>query len=490
MSIIELETEDESDWEYEYDNTQTETFHITLDLSSHVPHDAHESRAPVNTTTPTPEPQSSAAVENNIRHTQDDPKRRLQLLDISTEKPLISWNKQLFTCSWATAVGTDLHFALDPQTTAVTRTYDANGESGERLTPRSITTPAAAPPYTLLPPATLRLVARPAKLTPLPNAAPIALSDSSSHSAFLTRLSALKSSLGETDTVPLQAPKLDFANITIPTPSLLFQQEEPKPKARAKPTRVPRRASQIGSSRKKDGPAYKDDATFEDILTPLSSTSNLKRRHRKTTTEKALILAAVEAGETVDRVGEPRQLMDEPKSMSQMMTGSRGRGRLGVRRRGRERGRRNRWGPGERGGGDVMDVDDVEGGASPFPVAPMPRGGGVGWGGSSLNRHAAAPRMLAPAPSATRDRAGSKQYQSLAAAASAGTSTNQAAPQATQSTQSTYMTTFQTQSAIAAPQSSQDMQTPSPASQATYMRTFPAQTTQNYPSPPPPPQVA
>ncbi|KAK2798228.1 hypothetical protein FQN50_008926 [Emmonsiellopsis sp. PD_5] len=117
---------DDSDYEYEYDDSATETFYLNLDLTTcngpiRAPRKrtASSSNTPFTASTPDPhqpvpfEPPHSpenpgeeqlASVESDLDHDQ------IQIMDLHSENPIISYRNQLFSCSWADLVGTELTF--------------------------------------------------------------------------------------------------------------------------------------------------------------------------------------------------------------------------------------------------------------------------------------------------------------------------------------------------------------------------------------------
>ncbi|KAL9576755.1 MAG: hypothetical protein Q9203_007677, partial [Teloschistes exilis] len=162
--------DEESDWEYEYDETATESFYVTIDCSSNShqtrapkkpktpPKDANsapaeqqqqedqeqedegDSAESERDSSPTKQNQqkqassqetsaidpallvqdpdldgslspSSPTTRTNTpapqAPPQPDPTTRIQILDLHTPNPLISYNSQLHICTWASTIGTD-----------------------------------------------------------------------------------------------------------------------------------------------------------------------------------------------------------------------------------------------------------------------------------------------------------------------------------------------------------------------------------------------
>lgn len=132
--------EDDSDWEYEYHETETESFYVTLDISSAADYNRTQKRPdppppkfpPSNTsialTTPiaqetagpseppeTPIPETPAPMDVDQIPGQSDqgplpPEAidRIQVLDLHTRNPLISYKNQMYSCEWTSTLGTDV----------------------------------------------------------------------------------------------------------------------------------------------------------------------------------------------------------------------------------------------------------------------------------------------------------------------------------------------------------------------------------------------
>lgn len=130
--------EEESDWEYEYDETETESFYVTLDMSSAAdyrnpradkqnPQPPPEHLQPTSSiapTTPTaqdnagpsepPEsPAPGASTPMDVDQAEEDPslsgpEDRIQILDLHSQNPLISYQNQMYSCEWTSTLGTDL----------------------------------------------------------------------------------------------------------------------------------------------------------------------------------------------------------------------------------------------------------------------------------------------------------------------------------------------------------------------------------------------
>ncbi|CAG8904404.1 unnamed protein product [Penicillium egyptiacum] len=116
----------ESDGEYEYEyGTETESFYLNLDLTAHHgpvrPPRRHpkEAGSLENTQNPAddmgPGFPSEAYPPIESAETSSLPKERIQILDLHTSNPVISYYNQMFSCSWADQIGTELVF-VSPST--------------------------------------------------------------------------------------------------------------------------------------------------------------------------------------------------------------------------------------------------------------------------------------------------------------------------------------------------------------------------------------
>ncbi|GIJ98978.1 hypothetical protein Aspvir_001101 [Aspergillus viridinutans] len=104
----------DSEYEYEYHEVDTETFYLNVDLTSlHGPirpprrRDPASSTAAVPTTlTPTDdhEPAIDSTESDNV------PSERVQILGLHTTNPIVSYQNQIFSCTWADQIGTELLF--------------------------------------------------------------------------------------------------------------------------------------------------------------------------------------------------------------------------------------------------------------------------------------------------------------------------------------------------------------------------------------------
>ncbi|MCJ1248820.1 hypothetical protein MMC30_006040 [Trapelia coarctata] len=107
---------EDSDWEYEYDDVETESFYVTLDLSSApltraskkprtdgANGNGKESSAPtVPTNAAAQTPQATEAIDTL------DPEDRIQILDLHSSNPVISYQNHVYSCQWTSTLGTDI----------------------------------------------------------------------------------------------------------------------------------------------------------------------------------------------------------------------------------------------------------------------------------------------------------------------------------------------------------------------------------------------
>ncbi|KAL9123695.1 MAG: hypothetical protein Q9217_006899 [Psora testacea] len=123
--------EDDSEWEYEYHDTETESFYVTLDISSAASQFRPKQLRPatMNTqaqptsNTPSEPPidpliqsapqadtiQSVPPLENDSQpQTSTVSGNFIQILDLHTTNPLISYQNQLYSCTWGSTIGTDV----------------------------------------------------------------------------------------------------------------------------------------------------------------------------------------------------------------------------------------------------------------------------------------------------------------------------------------------------------------------------------------------
>ncbi|KAH0537113.1 hypothetical protein FGG08_006075 [Glutinoglossum americanum] len=230
----------ESEWEYEYDDNETETFYVTVELTpglsapntklprkprdSHGIHDADDQSADDGDAPP--EEDDLNGVEERHEFEEDMP-HRVQILDLHSLDPLISFQNRIHHCEWASSVSSSLFFtAHDPSNPSIpvvrsTPHFDLIGISSSRMTssathlaPRNPGRPTRddlfiteGPPrqqpqdnITLTPTTVGTLM--PIQLNPSVDASRKA------QASFLERLSAIKRTAGEQDEVTVIAKKV------------------------------------------------------------------------------------------------------------------------------------------------------------------------------------------------------------------------------------------------------------------------------------------
>ena len=122
---------EEGEWEYEYDENETENFYITLDLSNAAPA-SKPRKADVSSLTQTiadtarqtrdstadlhsgRDNSTSTPTHSNPDLAKSNDMNAIQILDLHTHNPLISYQGQLLSCRWASTIGSDLLFADFP----------------------------------------------------------------------------------------------------------------------------------------------------------------------------------------------------------------------------------------------------------------------------------------------------------------------------------------------------------------------------------------
>lgn len=122
------------EWEYEYSETETQDFYVTLDLTSRITpqqtkkgyvrlehdifaddgeadkgKDKDEQQASQQEATPDP------AEENGTPRKEPTPEPeeqdRIQIVGLHDDNPIVSYQGQIYSCHWASTIGTDLFFA-------------------------------------------------------------------------------------------------------------------------------------------------------------------------------------------------------------------------------------------------------------------------------------------------------------------------------------------------------------------------------------------
>ena len=126
----------DEEYEYEYHETETETFLLDVDLSSLNSKDKscnprkHRKKSPGNSSglirhisnddlsSATEEDESHPEASGELKkpkRSRGRPKqtlKSLQILDLTTSSPLVSYNNEVYDCSWIDMVGTNMFFTL------------------------------------------------------------------------------------------------------------------------------------------------------------------------------------------------------------------------------------------------------------------------------------------------------------------------------------------------------------------------------------------
>ncbi|OAL72140.1 hypothetical protein A7D00_3138 [Trichophyton violaceum] len=193
---------DGTDYEYEYDPIETETAYINLELSS-VNGPIRPPRKRSSTSTPihspidpsmTPSLDGDGGQDHNDQ--EQESQSRIQIMDLHSPNPIISYGNQIFSCSWADMIGTELMFtrSSERQPSSSPPLWRNEEDSSELLCANRV-----------------RIVGQKANLISssggqsqsvfgedLGDASRIAMSN---QARFLTRLAKAKHSRGETDAV-------------------------------------------------------------------------------------------------------------------------------------------------------------------------------------------------------------------------------------------------------------------------------------------------
>jgi hypothetical protein len=113
-----LPTDDELDWEYEYDPCETEALYFTLDLTTYV-QDAlvpKPKSKPFNRTDEArddddDDDDGDGDDTSGIPTPQQDPREKLQILDLHTDNPLVKFDDAVYSCYWSTDLSTQIHIS-------------------------------------------------------------------------------------------------------------------------------------------------------------------------------------------------------------------------------------------------------------------------------------------------------------------------------------------------------------------------------------------
>lgn len=207
------------DWEYEYHDSDTESFFLNLDLSSQGPLRPRQTTTTTTTTSATTttedehetdfaRPLTTTESDHHHHHHHPSNTDRLQILALHTLNPIISYQNQIFTCSWADLLGTELLFT-SPQ---------------ELVPSENDSVLARGRDFDLIAANSVKILGRKANLissSGVTVSEPTTTTGGSSagttnQARFLDRLSAIKQDRGETDTVRTVFSTRRSQNITNP----------------------------------------------------------------------------------------------------------------------------------------------------------------------------------------------------------------------------------------------------------------------------------
>ncbi|KKK12190.1 hypothetical protein ARAM_003813 [Aspergillus rambellii] len=218
--------DEDSDYEYEYHDTETETFYLNIDLTTHHGpirparrrHDPSSSTATATTGPPSAPSAHTDDQDPAIASSESDnvSAERVQILGLHTANPIISYQNQIFSGSWADQIGTELFFSRPGQDAS----FDPDAAAPTEVTPLKHTKD-----FDLIAANSVKILSRKATLIsssssggqvqnhPDPLQQPLETSSApetpgvykpdhqSNQARFLGRLMELKKRRGETDTV-------------------------------------------------------------------------------------------------------------------------------------------------------------------------------------------------------------------------------------------------------------------------------------------------
>ncbi|KAK2750648.1 hypothetical protein FQN57_002719 [Myotisia sp. PD_48] len=207
----------DSEYEYEYDEDETETFYLNLELTScngliRPPRKRSSSSNTMDDSafagTATASHESPVGIESELPSNHDpELQSQVQIMDLHSSNPIISYYNQIFSCSWADMLGTELMFSYPDESSAEFPPLHRHGDDYELIAANRV-----------------RILGRKANL--ISSSGDIAIGQSSSatiqtprHTAytnqarFLERLACAKQARGETDAVRTVFPQKKNQNI-------------------------------------------------------------------------------------------------------------------------------------------------------------------------------------------------------------------------------------------------------------------------------------
>lgn len=167
----------------------------------------------------TPDESSSSSPEPTVDPSDQpekfafDSSNSVQILDFHTSNPLVSFNDQIYTCSWTTTIGTDLllnpnqHNSVDPPNPILTTTRHKLSARPANLIPRRDPRSSVSSSSKIRPQDTVDLPSpNGSKATRIPIETHASLARQR-QAAFLEKFIAIKAAKGEKDEVTVYAPK-------------------------------------------------------------------------------------------------------------------------------------------------------------------------------------------------------------------------------------------------------------------------------------------
>ncbi|KAL6712832.1 hypothetical protein ACLMJK_009544 [Lecanora helva] len=342
---IDTAGEDDSEWEYEYHETETEDFYVVLDLSSASKEGPQQNRKhritnihstskgglithlTKNTAAANPQPNVSTQQEimpdgedsimtrsNRDQAAAAEPQDQIQILDLHSSNPIISYQDQTYSCEWTSTIGTDV--ILSATNPDFPHPVLAEGEgvsiiatTGVRLLGRPAklsARPSASarneiddPPQPLAPETSIIPTTEASPSTP-PNQKP-----KSKQATFLSLLAAAKTEKAETDSVKISSQKKpglrrnpkassklrDQADQTVAEDSSDTadnndnnEATQPAPRSRASSTRGRNTPRGRKSGGRKSGPRTAKGGLFRDYRPQSTDTVGADIRHDPSTT--------------------------------------------------------------------------------------------------------------------------------------------------------------------------------------------------------------
>ncbi|KAI9724758.1 MAG: hypothetical protein M1812_000033 [Candelaria pacifica] len=151
----------DSEWEYEYDDAETESVYVVLDFSSSgeilgpkgkprkksQPKVVDDADLNGNDSDRNGDRDGDRSASPSPFHPEESPEQqRIQILDLHTSKPIVSYLNRIYNCDWTDAIGTDLLLARPSIQSGSTRNEDLRSHPNYSLVATSavklLSTPA------------------------------------------------------------------------------------------------------------------------------------------------------------------------------------------------------------------------------------------------------------------------------------------------------------------------------------------------------------